>query len=75
MSNTTFDAHKQHLTTEYSDPALLPKRKTTHDSAVESVTQEYPPVPVGALQVHGGVTFRFDGTQWVETSAAETNGQ
>lgn len=41
---TTFDLHNQHQTVEYGDPALLPKRRTTNDAAVERLTQEYQPV-------------------------------
>lgn len=45
---TTFDTHRQHLMVPYSDPTLLPKRKTTHDAAVERLTQEYRPVRIAA---------------------------
>jgi hypothetical protein len=62
---STFDTHNQHQTVQYTDPAFLPKRKSTHDAAVERLTQEYPPIEVGTLQVHAGETYRFDGKQWV----------
>jgi hypothetical protein len=64
-TKTTFDVHQESLTVPYVDPALLPKRKTTHDAIVDRLTQEYPPVEVGTLQIHGSATYRFDGTQWV----------
>ena len=44
---STFDAHNiAHQTIEWSDPALLPKRKTTHDEAAEGLTQDYTAVDV-----------------------------
>ena len=62
---STFDIHGQNQMTPYAEPALLPKRKTTFDAAVAELTVEHPPVEVGALQVVGCATYRFDGTQWV----------
>ena len=57
---TTFDLHNQHQTVEYGDPALLPKRRTTHDAAVERLTQEYQPVEFGNSSP-GSVSYRFNG--------------
>lgn len=65
---TTHDIVSKHLLVEWSDPALLPKRKTTHDLVVDRLTQEYPPVEVGTLQLHKGAMYRFDGTAWVAVS-------
>jgi hypothetical protein len=32
---TTFHQHQEHLTVLWTDPALIPKRKTTHDLQTE----------------------------------------
>jgi hypothetical protein len=41
------------------------KRKTTYDLALEALTVEYPPVEIGTTQVMNGVTFKFDGKEWI----------
>lgn len=65
---TTYDLGIERLTmAEWEDPADLPKRKTTYDLALEQLTVEYPRDEVGATQVMGGTTFRFDGAGWVIT--------
>jgi hypothetical protein len=61
---STFDIHAQNQTIPYSDPAL-PKGCTTHDAAVAELTKEYPLVEIGALQIHGSATYRFNGKKWV----------
>jgi hypothetical protein len=61
---STFDI-RQNQMIPYTEPALLPTRKTTFDAAVAELTVEHPPIEVGALQVVGCATYRFDGTQWV----------
>jgi hypothetical protein len=66
---TTHDIVSQHLLVEWSNPADLPKSKTTFDAAVAELTQEHPPVEVGALQVLGGTTFQFDGSEWIPTKS------
>jgi hypothetical protein len=43
-----------------------PKRKTTYDLALEALTVQYPPVAVGSTQVMSGVTFEWNGNEWVE---------
>jgi hypothetical protein len=65
----TFETHQEHQTVPYNDPALLPKQQTTYDRALAELTQEHPPVEVGALQVLGGTTFRFDGSEWIPTKS------
>lgn len=65
---TTHDIVSQHLLVEWSDPALLPKRKATYDLGVEQLTQEHLTIEVGTLQNHNGVDYRYDGKQWVAAS-------
>jgi hypothetical protein len=62
---TTFDIVNQHLMVDYEDPADQPKRNTTYDTALEALTVEYPPVTVGATQVMNGVTFEWNGKEWI----------
>ncbi len=50
---------------DYDDPADLPKKRTTYDAAVEELTVEYPPTEIGTTQVMNGVTFKFDGKEWI----------
>ena len=40
---TTFELVNQRLIVDWSDPALLPKRPTTHDIATAALTQEWVP--------------------------------
>ena len=40
---TTFELVNQRLIVDWSDPALLPKRPTTHDLATAALTQEWTP--------------------------------
>ena len=61
---TSFELANDRLLVPWSDPAELPKRKTTYDLALAELSQEHPPVKPGTLQIHGGATYRFDGT-WV----------
>ncbi len=62
---STFDTHNQYQTVPYVDPALLSKCPTTHDLSVAALTVEHPPGEVGALQVLGDETYRFNGTEWM----------
>jgi hypothetical protein len=64
---TSFELANQRLLEPWSDPALLPKRKTTFDAAIEELTQEYPPVAVGTLQVIDGTSYRYNGAEWIIT--------
>ena len=62
---TTFDIVNQCLRVDYDDPADLPKKKTTFDIAVEELTVEYPPTEIGTTQVMNGVTFEWNGKEWI----------
>jgi len=64
-TRTTYDGQRQNLMVDYEDPSDLPKKRTTYDAAVEELTVEYPPTEIGTTQVMNGVTFKFDGKEWI----------
>jgi hypothetical protein len=66
---TSFDLANQRLLVDYEDPSDLPKTRSTHDALVEELVKECPPVPVGTVQTHGGVTYSYDGEKWISNSA------
>jgi hypothetical protein len=62
---STFDLHQEFQTIPYSDPATLPKCKTTFEAAVAELTQEYPQIEIGTLQLLGCATLEWNGNEWV----------